>query len=129
RTHIAPMPVGPPSGPGMGADPTMPPGGPLPAGPRSHSASTPPGPPGLGMGYPVMNAELSAQIATGASVFPSEPVRTGSPHPAPSGYAMPAMSAMQPGPAMASGPLESMGPGMPLSTPQIGPGMPYGALP
>jgi serine/threonine-protein kinase len=93
RTQIAPMPV-----------------------------ASPPGPPGNGIGYPVMNAELSAQIATGASVFPSDPVRTGSPHPAPSGHAMPAMqpgSAMPSGPhgsmgaTMPSGPLESMGSAMP----------------
>ena len=56
------------------------------------------------MGYPVMNAELSAQIATGATVFPSELGRTGSPHPAPSAHAMPAL---QTGPTMPSGPLET----------------------
>jgi eukaryotic-like serine/threonine-protein kinase len=114
RTQIAPMPVASSSGPpGASADPATPFSGPPLASPRSHSASTPPGPPGPpgpGMGYPVMNAELSAQIATGATVFPSEPVRTGAPHPAPSGYAMPAMQA---GSAMPSGPLGAMGSAMP----------------
>src|SRR5262249_14277470 len=118
RTHIAPMPVGPPSGP-LDADP-----GPArlsngPGSPRSHSASTPPGPPGHGMGYPVMNAELSAQIATGASVFPSEPARTSSPHPAPSAHAMPAVPT---GPTMPSGPFE-FAPTVPLGA---GPTMPSG---
>ena len=130
RTHIVPMPVGPPAGPpGADSGPARPASGP--AAPRSHSASTPPGspgPPGLAMGYPVMNAELSAQIATGATVFPSEPGRTGSPHPAPSGHAMPAMPAMQPGPAMPSGPLE-FAPAMPPGPPgAAGSPMPSGPL-
>jgi serine/threonine-protein kinase len=109
QTHIVPMPVAPPSGPaGAGPDPARSSGGSAP--PRPHSASTPPGPPGLGMGYPVMSAELSAQIATGATVFPSEPGRTGSAHPAPSGHAM---SAMQTGPTMPSGPLGAVGSTLP----------------
>ncbi|HEX3475415.1 MAG TPA: protein kinase [Kofleriaceae bacterium] len=122
RTHIAPMPVGPPSGPpGAGPGPARSSNGP--AGPRPHSASTPPGPPGLAMGYPVMNAELSAQIATGATVFPSEPGRSGLAHPMPSGHSMPAMPAMQPGPAMPPGPLDS-GPTMPAgSLASMGPTM------
>lgn len=41
--------------------------------------------PGLPQGYPVLNAELSAQIATGASVFPSDPPRGGPPGPMPPG--------------------------------------------
>jgi hypothetical protein len=45
--------------------------------PRPQGGSSPP------VGYPVMSSELSAQIATGASVFPSEP-----PHGGPPGAAM-----------------------------------------
>jgi serine/threonine-protein kinase len=137
RTHIAGMPAPPPSGPPGASPESRSPNGALRSGPsrppgpsaRPHSASTPPGPPGppapgspgppgspppgpgLAMGYPVMNAELSAQIATGATVFPSESPRATGPHPGPPGSAMPAM---QPGAAMSPG---SGGHAMPFGSP------------
>ena len=111
----------------------------LPAGavpsPRPQSGSPPAPlaqdapPPGVPGGYPVMNAQLSAQIATGATVFPSEPPRTGAPHAGPSGSAAPGSgmppgppgSGMQPGSEMQPGP---PGSGMPMGP--SGSGMPMG---
>jgi hypothetical protein len=75
----APMLAGNPSLPALAGTPIAPPG----MGPPSYS-SPPHGmpPPGVQVppiqhpstpqGYPVMNAQLSAQIATGATVFPSD---------------------------------------------------------
>ena len=105
RTQIAQMPGGPadPAGPYYSApgSPPGPGGNPLPGMPpplaaRAQSPSYPPAPmpyaqgypqpshpPGFPQGYPVLNAQLSEQIATGASVFPSEPPRGSSPHPGP----------------------------------------------
>jgi hypothetical protein len=60
---------------------------PLPAGLEAPTYEAPSGP----QGYPVMNAQLSAQIATGATVFPSEPPGASAPlpgghHPGPRGH-------------------------------------------
>jgi serine/threonine-protein kinase len=64
-----------------GGLPGMPPPRGAPLRPHSSSASPGPGPRHQpGPGYPVLNAELSAQIATGATVFPSEPPRGSAPH-------------------------------------------------
>jgi len=65
-----------PGGAAQGTSPTVldlrsgppPAGGPAPEQPPSHAAMYP-------QGYPVLNAEMSAQIATGATVFPSESAR------------------------------------------------------
>jgi eukaryotic-like serine/threonine-protein kinase len=100
----------------LGLAPPPPPGPP----------GTPPTGPGVAMGYPVMNAELSAQIATGATVFPSESPRASGPHPGPPGSPTPAM---QPGAAMSPG---SGGHAMPFGAPPHpgpppgGPGAPSG---
>ncbi|HEX3764458.1 MAG TPA: protein kinase [Kofleriaceae bacterium] len=134
RTHIAPVPTAPsPGAPGASSEPVRPSNGAaMPSSPRPHSASRPPGasPPGApgspgrlasqgttpppaapAYGYPVMNAEMSAQIATGASVFPSE-MQRGASH-VPSG----AMPLGGPGAPMPLG-----GPGAPM--PLGGPGAP-----
>ncbi|HEX7840021.1 MAG TPA: serine/threonine-protein kinase, partial [Kofleriaceae bacterium] len=81
RTQIAPMPAAAPGSPA--------PGGPLPGmpPPRPQSGSLPPP---IAQGYPVLNAQMSEQIATGATVFPSEPSRGGAPHPGPPMPAPPA---------------------------------------
>ncbi len=64
-----------PGGAALGTSPTVldilsgaPPAGPAPGPPPNPAAMYP-------QGYPVLNAEMSAQIATGATVFPSEPAR------------------------------------------------------
>ncbi|HMG20254.1 MAG TPA: protein kinase, partial [Kofleriaceae bacterium] len=111
RTQIASMPAAgtPASGAhaGNGALAGMP-GAQGP--PRSPSTSAPP-PIGASpaQGYPVMNAALREQIATGATVFPSEVQRGGGPTP---GGGMPVSGSGpgMPGPGM-SGPGMS-GPGM-----------------
>jgi hypothetical protein len=64
-TQIAPMPVGP-----NGSAPHAPNGGPW--HPRPHGSSSSPPMNQPPPGYPVMSAELSEQIATGATVFPSD---------------------------------------------------------
>jgi hypothetical protein len=80
--------------------------------PRPQSTSSPPQ-----IGYPVMNAEMSAQIVSGASVFPGE-LRGSEPHgaPPPPGAGMPG-AGMQSGHDMLPG---VQGGGMP------GSGMPGG---
>ena len=92
KTQLAPIPSGPPgpSGYPAGAGNGVPPPGgqarsPAPANPPATSPPpvTPFGPQPIPQGYPVMNAQLSAQIATGATVFPSN--QPGSPGAAPPG--------------------------------------------
>jgi hypothetical protein len=71
-TQVAPMPV-PPNGPPAPEPPGN--GGrsqPWHPRPQVSSSSPPVHPAPPSAGYPVMNAQLSAQIATGATVFPSE---------------------------------------------------------
>ena len=111
RTQIAAMPAaasgtsapgapaGPPGYPVLGGSAGLGPGdggGPLPGMPplRPQSASVPPP---LAQGYPVLNAQLSEQIATGATVFPSEPPRGGAPHPGPPMPASPPARGSEPG--------------------------------
>ncbi|HEU4733862.1 MAG TPA: hypothetical protein VFT22_38480, partial [Kofleriaceae bacterium] len=94
KTQIAPVPNSagapssgahgpPPAAPGPSRPHATPPGapssgahGPPPAAPgpsRPHAAPPPSAAPPSGpQGYPVLSPELSAQIATGATVFPSE---------------------------------------------------------
>jgi serine/threonine-protein kinase len=132
QTQIAPMPTGPSGAGPAGASPN---GAPSPAKlkpyqpPRPHvSSSVPPihqAPPAAQQGYPVLNAQLSAQIATGATVFPSE--RSGGP--------MPPSPPVPPSPPYPSGPGGPGGaagmPGVPGANSQnvtIGPGNPGGAL-
>jgi eukaryotic-like serine/threonine-protein kinase len=125
RTQIAQMPGAPPDAAAAHHAPPGASGGPLPGmppphAPRPQSPSSPPqmpyaqgypqaNPPGFPQGYPVLNAQLSEQIATGATVFPSEPPRGSSSHPGPMtppGMQPPGMASppgMQP-PGMASPP-------------------------
>jgi serine/threonine-protein kinase len=117
RTQIAPVPLtaagtpasGAPAGspgyavaPGRGGAPLpgMPP--PRAASPRPQSGSTPP-PLGHAQGqgsphdYPVMDAQLSEQIATGATVFPSERLRGGATPPGPPPPSSPPARGSEPG--------------------------------
>ena len=79
RTQIAPLQMGHGGNPPAGYPVRLEPNGARP----QASSSGPPNQP-VPQGYPVLNAQLSAQIATGASVFPSEQ-RGSQPHQAPAG--------------------------------------------
>jgi hypothetical protein len=109
-TQVAPMPVPPNGPPAPGNGGRSQPWHPRPqissSSPPVHSAPMPP------PGYPVMNAQLSAQIATGATVFPSD-ARANPGHPA--APAAPAM--LDPGDS------ESFPSSRP-SEPAVNPGMP-----
>jgi serine/threonine-protein kinase len=103
-TQIAAPPSAPPGHPppapghspsGNGAPPR---GQPWPPSQRPHASSAPsfqqaPMPPG----YPVMNAQMSEQIATGATVFPSE-ARGSHPSPLAGAPALPAEGRLGPAP-------------------------------
>jgi len=107
RTQVAPLPMGKPGhAPPPSAYPgrAQPNGGLAPGPLAAPPASIPPvatASAAIPQGYPVMNAQLSAQIATGATVFPSDhrgsqphqapiagppPVPPSGPHPGPRGH-------------------------------------------
>jgi serine/threonine-protein kinase len=137
KTQIAPMPIGPPIGsPGtpLGGSPDGLAGGPSGASPNGAppspaklrpyqpprpyvSSSVPPGPQvpaPPSQGYPVLNAQLSAQIATGATVFPSD-LPGGSMPPAPLVPSSPPMTGansqnVMSGPSGPGGPGGALGP-------------------